>query len=870
MSEQAKHTTVLPGRAADAEHPTRLVKQTRRPELLAPAGSLESFYAAMDYGADAVYLGLKKFSARDNAVNFSTDELNLAVGHAHTHNRKVYVAINTVVQEGEWPELIESLAFCEEVGVDAIILQDLGVMRAIRELFPRLNWHASTQMLIHNAQGARWAERNGFERVILARELTLDEIRSIKEEVDIELEVFVHGSLCYSYSGLCLFASQEEGRSGNRGKCTYICREEFNTPDGKGKAFSMRDLMGVGEVRELADIGVSSLKIEGRRKSPLYVAAVTDLYRKLIDGEDFDAREMEERLKLIYSRETTSLFFHASHGKEAKAQADIAESEPQGTYLGVISKITGDRAHFRAASDFERHDGILARTRKLPEPGVKFGTDRINLQGKRVFTVKAGEEVSIPVPEGVKEGDELRLIASNAIKRRYPTTVPKKVQNARLPVHMDVALKVNPGGERLTELGMPGLIEIVGRVYTTELRREYPCKLLFADSQPMDEERLRRFFERLGSTRFELKTFSGMIPAGVFVPAAEVNDARRQFFEELDEQLKKQYAETIRSALRTVTAEPREPVNVDALPPTKFSALVDRPDYIASLPVEHLDEVVLDIAEGTKDSVLDAYEDYGDKLRIAVPIILRSWNAPMVAAKLRGLFEKGARRFQVSNFGGFELLAQAAGIDRGKNVDTAVIMKRSRSLNPRAGIAIFEPRLPDFTRQGLDVTTDWPCYTMSRETARSWLEQGVSRVTLSIEDGQENLRSVLREFAHVSDVVVYQDTPLFTSETCVHANMLGHCPGKAKCDFKQMEMTGPDGNKYLAVDRWCRSIILNEQAYSLSQRVRELEKLGAHRFRLDFVYRNYKPEEIEQICELVMNAETVPKTHEGNWTRGLQ
>src|SRR5690606_18672092 len=147
-------------------------------------------------------------------------------------------------------------------------------------------------------------------------------------------------------------------------------------------------------------------------------------------------------------------------------------------------------------------------------------------------------------------------------------------------------------------------------------RREYPCKLLFADSQPMDEERLRRFFERLGSTRFELKTFSGMIPAGVFVPAAEVNDARRQFFEELDEQLKKQYAETIRSALRTVTAEPREPVNVDALPPTKFSALVDRPDYIASLPVEHLDEVVLDIAEGTKDSVLDAYEDYGDKLRI--------------------------------------------------------------------------------------------------------------------------------------------------------------------------------------------------------------------------------------------------------------
>ncbi|MCA8916035.1 MAG: U32 family peptidase [Planctomycetes bacterium] len=872
MSEDSKQTTIvpaLPPRHDDEERATRVVPLTDKPELLAPAGSLEAFYAAMDYGADAVYLGLKKFSARDNAVNFSLDELNTAVGHAHTNERKVYVAINTVVQEAEWPELIESLAYCEQIGVDAIILQDMGVMRAIREQFPRLDWHASTQMLIHNEQGARWAERNGFERAILARELTLDEIKTIKKSTDIELEVFVHGSLCYSYSGLCLFASQEEGRSGNRGKCTYICREEFDTPDGKGKAFSMKDLMAIGEIKQIADIGVSSLKIEGRRKSPLYVAAVTDLYRKLIDGTEFDAREMEEQLKLIYSRETTSLFFQGSHGN-AKAQADVTESEPQGVYLGTIAKITGDRAIFRAATEFERHDGILARTKKLPTQPIKFGTDRINLQGKRVFTVKPGEEVSVPVPEGVQEGDELRLISSNAIKRRYPTGVPKKVQHARLPVHLDVSLKVNPGAGRLEELGMPGIIEIVGRVFTNEVRREYPCKLLFADSQPMDEERLRRFFERLGSTRYELKTFSGMIPAGVFVPAAEVNEARRQFFEALEETLEEAHQQNIRAAVEEITSEPERPIDTDALPPTRFSALVDRPEYIASLPLEHLDEVVLDVAEGTKDSVLDAYEDYGDKLRIAVPIVLRAWTAPMVAAKLKGLFEKGARRFQVSNLGGFEFVAQAAGIDKRSRVDTSMIMKRSRSLAPRSGVAIFEPRLPDFSKLGVDITTDWPCYAMSRETVRSWLDQGVSRVTLNIEDGAENLKPILREFANHADVVVYQDTPLFTSETCVHANMLGHCPGKANCDFKQMEMNGPDGKKYLAVDRWCRSIILNEQAFSWSKRVRELEKMGAHRFRLDFIYRNYQPEEIVKICEQVMNAQAVPQTHEGNWTRGLQ
>lgn len=842
----------------------------RKPELLAPAGSLEAFYAAMDQGADAVYLGLKKFSARDNAVNFSPEDLDFAVGHARKLGRKVYVAINTVIQQNEWPEVCESLAICEEIGVDAIILQDMGVMRSVREQFPRLKWHASTQMLIHNVEGARWAERNGFERAILARELTLDEIAAIQRASGIQLEVFVHGSLCYSYSGLCLFASQEEGRSGNRGKCTYICRDTFKTDKGEGKAFSMRDLFAAADIGRLAQLGVSSLKIEGRRKPPLYVACVTDLYRKLLDGVEVDIHEYEDRLKLIYARETTSLFLHQSHG-DAKAQADIHESEPQGLPLGKVEAIRGDRMHFRAARAFERHDGILARhASNHDDGGVRFGADRMNLAGKRVFTVNQGEEVSLPIEPGVREGDELRLVSSNAIKRLYPTGIPRKQERARVPVHLDIALKVNPGAGSLAELGMPGLIEIVGRVFNLELRREYPCKLLFADRQPLDEDRLREFFDRLGSTRFELRNFNAVIPAGVFIPAAEVNEARRLFFEDLDGVVLAARVKNQQDATAAVTAEPRQPIDQNALPPTRFAALVDRAEYIAALPLEHLHEVVLDIAHGTKDSVLDAWEEHGDKLRIQVPIILRSWTAPMVAAKLQSLWDKGARRFQVANLGGFEFIARAAGIDKKRRVNTAQIMRRSRSISPRAGIAIYEPQVPEFERHGIDVSTDWPCYTMSRETARSWIEQGVSRITLSIEDGIENMREILREFANVSDVVVYQDTPLFTAETCVYANMLGHCPGKAKCDFTRMEMTAPDGRKYLAVDNWCQTIILGEQAYCLGSRIRELEKAGAHRFRLDFIHRVYTAGQISRICEQVMNAQTVPQTHEGNWTRGLQ
>lgn len=852
-------------RRTPAESPAKV---STKPELLAPAGCLESFHAAMQYGADAVYLGLRKFSARDNAINFSHEDLDAAVGHAHALGRKVYVAINTIIQQNEWPELVHDLALCEELGVDAVILQDMGVMRAIREKFPRLKWHASTQMLIHNAEGARYAQRNGFERVILARELTLAEIETIKREVSIQLETFVHGSLCYSYSGLCLFASQEEGRSGNRGKCTYICRDTFKSPDGEAKAFSMRDLFAPNEVGRLGEIGVSSIKIEGRRKAPLYVAAVTDLYRKVLDGVPVDVHEVEDRLKLIYSRDTTTLFLHRSHG-DAKAAADTSESQPAGHHLGRVTRVFNERAHFVAAREFERHDGILARRAEAPpgDEGLRFGADRINLGGKRVFTVKAGEEVSMAVPPQVQVGDELRLVSSNALKRMYPATPPRKPVKARLAVRIDISLKVDPNGGNLDELGMPGRVEIAGRVFGFELRREYPCKLLFADSQPLTEERLREYFERLGSTRFELKSFSAVIPAGVFIPAGEVNEARRQFFLELEEALTQARAKAEQAALAEIAAEPAEPAA--EAPPTRFSALVDRPEYIAALPLDHLDEVVLDIGHGTRESVLEAFECHRDKLRVQVPVILRGWTAPMVASKLRGLYELGARRFQVANLGGFEFVAKAAGIERRAKVDTTQLFRRGK-LGTRAGVAIFEPRLPEFARVGIDVTTDWPCYAMSRETIRSWLEQGASRVTLSVEDGIDNLRKLLRVYGRVADVVVYQDTPLFTAEICVHANMLGHCPGRAKCGFRQMEMTGPDGHKYLAVDKHCQTIVLNSQAYSLGARLRELEQAGANRFRLDFVNRPYATAEIRQVCEQVMNATAVAGTHEGNWDRGLQ
>ncbi|MDC1141566.1 DUF3656 domain-containing protein [Planctomycetota bacterium] len=859
----AKPTVTLSALSTE-ERPTRVVtdKLLTTPELLAPAGSIESFYAAMQYGADAVYLGLQKFSARDNAVNFTPEQLNEAVGYSRERGRKVYVTVNTIVQESEWPELISELALCEEIGVDAIILQDMGVLRGIREQFPRLTWHASTQMLIHNPESAKWAERNGFERAILARELTIDEIRAIRDSTNIELETFIHGSLCYSYSGLCLFASQEEGRSGNRGKCTYICRDTFKTPAGDGKAFSMRDLMAPNEIQALREGGVRSLKIEGRRKGPLYTAAVVDLYRKLLDGTDVDVQEVAERLKNIYSRETTTLFLHQSHG-ETKVQADIDESEPQGVFLGEVTRRANERIEFEAATAFERHDGILAKVGK----GLRFGADRINLQGKRIFKAECGEIVSMTAPDEVTVGTELRLTSSNAIKRLYPLVVPKKTVVSTLPVHLQVTLRVNPEGGKLDELGMAGLIEIVGRVYTEEFKGTYPCKLLFADKQPLDETRLQTFFERLGRTRFNLKSFSAIVPAGVFIPAGEINDARREFFAGLDKIVTEAREAHIEVANEAIC---RPPEPAENHPPTRFTAMVDRVSHLQALPLEHFEEVTIDIANVPQKDLLSIFEEHGDKARFATPIIVRSWTAPAVRAKLQALHQAGARKFQVSNIGGFEMLAHACRISTKRKMHTTLLVRRSRDINPRSGVAVFEPDLPELSQAGLDVSTDWPCYTMSRETARSWLEQGASRIALSIEDGKENMKAILAEFASVAEVIVYHDTPLFTAETCIHANMLGHCPGKANCDFTSTEITAPNDHKYLAVDKFCQTLILNTEAYSLSEHLRELEKMGAFRFKLCFENREYQAAEIKAVCDHVMNAKAIEGTHHGNWERGLQ
>ena len=292
-------------------------------ELLAPAGDFETALAAFAAGADAVYCGLSEFSARAFAKNLSLAELAdlLACARDGTfgRRRRVYVAFNTVVDEPRMGAALETAARLAELGPDAAIVQDLGLARACRRHFPELELHASTQLVAHNLEGVLALKELGFRRAVLARELSLEETRMVaqrcgamKEAPDgrgeMEVECFVHGALCYSVSGLCLFGAMEQGRSGNRGACPYCCRQ----CRGGAYPFSMKDLQLGERARALADAGVASLKIEGRMKSALYVASATRYYRQVLDGAEASPDAVtEEDLKTVFSRRTTTLYFDA-------------------------------------------------------------------------------------------------------------------------------------------------------------------------------------------------------------------------------------------------------------------------------------------------------------------------------------------------------------------------------------------------------------------------------------------------------------------------------------------------------------------------------------------------------------------------------
>lgn len=496
-----------------------------KPELLAPAGNFEAACAAFQYGADAVYLGLKRFSARASAGNFTREELARLVAYAATFGprKRIYVAINTLLTDDELKAVIEDLAFLSSVPVDGIIVQDVGLARVIRKHFPELPLHASTQMVVHNLAGALELSRLGFSRVVTARELSPKENALIAQNTSLEVEVFVHGALCYSISGLCLFSELGCGRSGNRGVCNYSCREAFEGQErAYGHPFSMKDLSMAQHLPELIKGGIASLKIEGRMKSPLYVATVCAYYRALLDGVPNPPADWQT----VFARPATNLL-----------GSDVIDSHAvghRGAPLGKVLSVRGHVMRIRPNRNIEVHDGIQL---DLPQrDGRPWGFSVASLTteaGRRIFTAYAGKVVEVGLPEEhpfIPAGTEVFLASSQEVKRKYRIARPReglmqRVWRPRLRVSLV------PDGVC---------------VQTANTEVFVPGRLSPAADANKSVEAVRKAMNTATFRPSELEIDC----AGLFAPLSLLNEARRQLCAALshqDESLWRARAEQVRA-----------------------------------------------------------------------------------------------------------------------------------------------------------------------------------------------------------------------------------------------------------------------------------------------------------------------------------
>jgi len=394
------------------------------PEIVAPAGGEESLRAAVENGADAVYLGGKKFGARHYAENFANEQLADAVKYAHSKGAKIYVTVNTLIKESEINELVSYLEFLSSVKADAVIVQDLGALHLMREKFPELRVHASTQMNVHNLSGVKFLEELGVKRIVLARELSLEEIRKIKENSKAELEVFVHGALCFSYSGNCLFSSMLGGRSANRGRCAQACRrnyalikkregsiEEVKLKNAK-YLLSMKDLCCAEILPEIVSSGVKALKIEGRMKRAEYVAVVVGIYRKLLDRikeKNFYITEEEKKeLLQIFNRGFTNSYLTG----EIKNMVNPITCDNVGIEIGKVIAKNGNMIKVKLFEDISIGDGIEL-------------TLRNRTIGKSInFNAKSGGIVEI----GLKNAAEVLL--GSAVYKTNDIVLVEKAQES--------------------------------------------------------------------------------------------------------------------------------------------------------------------------------------------------------------------------------------------------------------------------------------------------------------------------------------------------------------------------------------------------------------------------------------------------------
>ena len=736
-------------------------------ELLAPAGNFETALAAFEAGADAVYCGISEFSARAFADNFTLDDLkNLlryARGSSHSGasrtSRKVYVTFNTVIDEDNIENAIEQLARLDEVRPDALIVQDIGVARICREHFPGLELHASTQLVAHNLEGVLAMRELGFKRVVLARELSLGEIESIAKRCgDTELEVFVHGALCYSVSGLCLFGAMEKGRSGNRGKCPYCCRLPYDEEGRKSLAFSMKDLRLGEDVLKLVGAGVSSLKIEGRMKSALYVASVTKYYRDILSTETQRLRGCVTvaDLETVFSRRTTKLYFdgrpscNRTIGLPNVSPIDSQSLGHLGAEIGVVKRITKDREglnwlRFHTARGLEKHDGLQFEAMvDGKHVGMGIVEMRQAISRRPVFEVNAGMDVEVLLPGGTSNGEMQRrreatgepdlakvlkpgmkiyCSMSNAVKRMFPTPSfrPSDYEGGT-EIDVEVTLKAD-------------VISVSARSGGTPLplaEAQIACGLQPAKSPEKTFDGVRKAFSKLGETDYRLGQLTLNDPDKLFAPMSVLNDLRRDLVERLDEAREKARREKVAKACGEgwgsgiLSASRKEEVGHCSKAERIPILHCVKVRFEQAVPPGDWDEVVVAVnAESSASAIEQANNPNNRTVRLALPVYTAEPDFNGLRNAVKRFLRAGFEKWEASDLATLRML-KALGVT--------------------------------------DITADWTLYAFNSRALAELSAMGVRRFVASPENNRENLQ-YLAESGYDVEFLTQQSTPLFVSLT---------------------------------------------------------------------------------------------------------
>jgi len=503
-------------------------------ELLSPVGDLDCLKAAVQNGADCVYFGASNFSARAFASNF--DDLELAINYAKIRGVKTNLTLNTLIKNDEFEDAYNLAKKAYELGIDAIIVQDLGLATRLIKDFPDLPIHASTQMSIHNLQGTLKLQNLGFKRVVLARELCANEIEYICQNSNVEIECFIHGALCISYSGQCLFSSLVGGRSGNRGKCVQPCRLPYelvqngNETIDKGFLLSTKDLCGLDYIPFLINAGVTSFKIEGRMKTPEYVATVTRIYRKYIDlalsGNPYVIDEKDKKdLLQVFNRGLSS----NGHLDKEPNKNLIYPIKPNnmGLPLGIIQKYNKTNGHITLKLQEELYVGDCISTQK--ENG-SYNVSELMVKNKNIKIGNIGNLVTIGRMKGnISVGDKVYKISSKVLKDNALNSF--KTENRKIPLNIKLFIQNNKN-----------ISAVVNSCYKYDLYKnlnfEYTSNIIPNTSinKPLDKDTIIKQFSKTNNSIYEFKKIEIILDDNLFLPISSLNDLRRTILENIEKQ----------------------------------------------------------------------------------------------------------------------------------------------------------------------------------------------------------------------------------------------------------------------------------------------------------------------------------------------